>query len=182
MENFIISLELKRRRDAGQQEMAQPSWCCEIMWNFIPIFNRVWSFSRINPPFVRGGGAFDSCICDKNNSLEKKKSMCLMAQKAARVCKGLNVIYFSLSVVPGNTKAAEAAGSAYYNPTNPHNIYMPMVHASHHTQSNSTSPRSVSVAMTTLGTHTTANFDLCLSQDQPPPYYPPQNQPDKKNN
>ncbi|KAM9434259.1 postacrosomal sheath WW domain-binding protein [Clarias gariepinus] len=29
-------------------------------------------------------------------------------------------------VVPGNTKAAEAAGSAYYNPTNPHNVYMPM--------------------------------------------------------
>uniref|UniRef100_A0AAR2JF89 GRAM domain-containing protein n=1 Tax=Pygocentrus nattereri TaxID=42514 RepID=A0AAR2JF89_PYGNA len=47
-------------------------------------------------------------------------------------------------VAPGNAKAQEAAGSAYYNPTNPHNVYMPM--------------------------------------DQPPPYYPPQNQPDKKNN
>uniref|UniRef100_A0A8B9H5X2 WBP2 N-terminal like n=1 Tax=Astyanax mexicanus TaxID=7994 RepID=A0A8B9H5X2_ASTMX len=51
---------------------------------------------------------------------------------------------WSAPVAPGNTKAAEAAGSAYYNPTNPHNVYMPM--------------------------------------DQPPPYYPPQNQPDKKNN
>ncbi|KAL7829935.1 hypothetical protein AOLI_G00308200 [Acnodon oligacanthus] len=47
-------------------------------------------------------------------------------------------------VAPGNAKAQEAAGSAYYNPTNPHNVYMPM--------------------------------------DQPPPYYPPQNHPDKKNN
>ncbi|KAL6457421.1 hypothetical protein MHYP_G00343840 [Metynnis hypsauchen] len=47
-------------------------------------------------------------------------------------------------VAPGNAKAQEAAGSAYYNPTNPHNVYMPM--------------------------------------DQPPPYYPPQDQPDKKNN
>lgn len=27
----------------------------------------------------------------------------------------------------GNSKAAEAAGSAYYNPSNPHNVYMPMV-------------------------------------------------------
>ncbi|CAI5674517.1 unnamed protein product [Oreochromis niloticus] len=27
---------------------------------------------------------------------------------------------------PGNAKAAEAAGSAYYNPSNPHNVYMPM--------------------------------------------------------
>ncbi|XP_018593983.1 postacrosomal sheath WW domain-binding protein [Scleropages formosus] len=27
---------------------------------------------------------------------------------------------------PGNPKAAEAAGSAYYNPSNPHNVYMPM--------------------------------------------------------
>ncbi|XP_053299695.1 postacrosomal sheath WW domain-binding protein [Pleuronectes platessa] len=27
---------------------------------------------------------------------------------------------------PGNSKAAEAAGSAYYNPSNPHNVYMPM--------------------------------------------------------
>lgn len=27
----------------------------------------------------------------------------------------------------GNSKAAEAAGSAYYNPNNPHNVYMPMV-------------------------------------------------------
>lgn len=27
---------------------------------------------------------------------------------------------------PGNAKAAEAAGTAYYNPSNPHNIYMPM--------------------------------------------------------
>ncbi|TNM97512.1 postacrosomal sheath WW domain-binding protein [Takifugu flavidus] len=26
----------------------------------------------------------------------------------------------------GNSKAAEAAGSAYYNPSNPHNVYMPM--------------------------------------------------------
>lgn len=26
-----------------------------------------------------------------------------------------------------NSKAAEAAGSAYYNPNNPHNVYMPMV-------------------------------------------------------
>lgn len=26
----------------------------------------------------------------------------------------------------GNPKAAEAAGSAYYNPNNPHNVYMPM--------------------------------------------------------
>ncbi|XP_063079921.1 postacrosomal sheath WW domain-binding protein [Engraulis encrasicolus] len=26
----------------------------------------------------------------------------------------------------GNAKAAEAAGSAYYNPNNPHNVYMPM--------------------------------------------------------
>ncbi|MCJ8749364.1 hypothetical protein PDJAM_G00175530 [Pangasius djambal] len=53
-------------------------------------------------------------------------------------------IFLRLAFVPGNAKAAEAAGSAYYNPTNPHNVYMPM--------------------------------------DQPPPYYPPQNQPDKKNN
>ncbi|KAG7460017.1 hypothetical protein MATL_G00216750 [Megalops atlanticus] len=27
---------------------------------------------------------------------------------------------------PGNPKAAEAAGSAYYNPNNPHSVYMPM--------------------------------------------------------
>jgi len=27
---------------------------------------------------------------------------------------------------PGNSKAAEAAGSAYYNPNNPHQVYMPM--------------------------------------------------------
>ncbi|GLD74449.1 postacrosomal sheath WW domain-binding protein [Lates japonicus] len=27
---------------------------------------------------------------------------------------------------PGNSKAAEAAGIAYYNPSNPHNVYMPM--------------------------------------------------------
>lgn len=27
----------------------------------------------------------------------------------------------------GNAKAAEAAGSAYFNPNNPHNVYMPMV-------------------------------------------------------
>ncbi|XP_035380731.1 postacrosomal sheath WW domain-binding protein isoform X1 [Electrophorus electricus] len=47
-------------------------------------------------------------------------------------------------VAPGNSKAAEAAGSAYYNPTQPHHVYMPM--------------------------------------DQPPPYSPPQNQCDKKNN
>ncbi|XP_077414661.1 postacrosomal sheath WW domain-binding protein [Vanacampus margaritifer] len=26
---------------------------------------------------------------------------------------------------PGNAKAAEAAGNAYYNPSNPHNVYMP---------------------------------------------------------
>lgn len=30
----------------------------------------------------------------------------------------------------GNSKAAEAAGSAYYNPSNPHNVYMPMVSGS----------------------------------------------------
>ncbi|KAK2917193.1 hypothetical protein QQF64_026289 [Cirrhinus molitorella] len=29
-------------------------------------------------------------------------------------------------VAPGNTKAAEAASSAFYNPSNPHNVYMPM--------------------------------------------------------
>ncbi|XP_051996317.1 postacrosomal sheath WW domain-binding protein [Xyrauchen texanus] len=27
---------------------------------------------------------------------------------------------------PGNTKAAEAASSAFYNPSNPHSVYMPM--------------------------------------------------------
>lgn len=27
----------------------------------------------------------------------------------------------------GNSKAMEAASSAYYNPANPHNVYMPMV-------------------------------------------------------
>ncbi|XP_050958239.1 postacrosomal sheath WW domain-binding protein [Labeo rohita] len=29
-------------------------------------------------------------------------------------------------VAPGNAKAAEAASSAFYNPSNPHNVYMPM--------------------------------------------------------
>ncbi|XP_039621588.1 postacrosomal sheath WW domain-binding protein isoform X2 [Polypterus senegalus] len=28
--------------------------------------------------------------------------------------------------MPGNSKAAEAASSAYYNPSNPHSVYMPM--------------------------------------------------------
>ncbi|NXI73012.1 WBP2 protein, partial [Anseranas semipalmata] len=28
--------------------------------------------------------------------------------------------------MPGNSKAMEAASSAYYNPANPHNVYMPM--------------------------------------------------------
>ncbi|CAH2312223.1 postacrosomal sheath WW domain-binding [Pelobates cultripes] len=28
--------------------------------------------------------------------------------------------------MPGGGKAAEAASSAYYNPANPHNVYMPM--------------------------------------------------------
>lgn len=28
-------------------------------------------------------------------------------------------------VLPIAAKAAEAAGSAYYNPSNPHNVYMP---------------------------------------------------------
>lgn len=27
----------------------------------------------------------------------------------------------------GNSKAMEAASSAYYNPANPHNVYMPVV-------------------------------------------------------
>lgn len=30
-----------------------------------------------------------------------------------------------LILCTGNSKAAEAAGSAYYNPSNPHNVYMP---------------------------------------------------------
>ncbi|ROL15623.1 WW domain-binding protein 2 [Anabarilius grahami] len=30
------------------------------------------------------------------------------------------------AVAPGNAKAAEAASSAFYNPSNPHNVYMPM--------------------------------------------------------
>lgn len=29
----------------------------------------------------------------------------------------------------GNSKAMEAASSAYYNPANPHSVYMPMVSA-----------------------------------------------------
>lgn len=32
-----------------------------------------------------------------------------------------------LTSCSGNPKAAEAAGSAYYNPSNPHSVYMPMV-------------------------------------------------------
>ncbi|XP_016111519.1 WW domain-binding protein 2-like, partial [Sinocyclocheilus grahami] len=32
---------------------------------------------------------------------------------------------------PGNTKAAEAASSAFYNPSNPHSVYMPMVRDTH---------------------------------------------------
>lgn len=35
-----------------------------------------------------------------------------------------------LILCTGNSKAAEAAGSAYYNPSNPHNVYMPMVRCS----------------------------------------------------
>uniref|UniRef100_A0A671Q640 WW domain-binding protein 2-like n=1 Tax=Sinocyclocheilus anshuiensis TaxID=1608454 RepID=A0A671Q640_9TELE len=35
---------------------------------------------------------------------------------------------------PGNAKAAEAASSAFYNPSNPHSVYMPMVrHTLSHT-------------------------------------------------
>ncbi|XP_056143445.1 postacrosomal sheath WW domain-binding protein [Lampris incognitus] len=48
------------------------------------------------------------------------------------------------SAPPGNSKATEAAGSAYYNPNNPHSVYMPM--------------------------------------EQPPPYAPYPNSPEKKNN
>lgn len=41
-------------------------------------------------------------------------------------------VFISLSLThpilcTGNSKAAEAAGSAYYNPNNPHTVYMPMV-------------------------------------------------------
>lgn len=32
-----------------------------------------------------------------------------------------------LTVAPGNAKAAEAASSAFYNPSNPHGVYMPTV-------------------------------------------------------
>uniref|UniRef100_A0AAQ6IN97 GRAM domain-containing protein n=1 Tax=Anabas testudineus TaxID=64144 RepID=A0AAQ6IN97_ANATE len=37
-----------------------------------------------------------------------------------------NMGYPYPTAAAGNSKAAEAAGSAYYNPSNPHSVYMPM--------------------------------------------------------
>ncbi len=50
-----------------------------------------------------------------------------------RICGSGHMLSISLcfSVAPGNTKAAEAASSAFYNPSNPHSVYMPMVRHTH---------------------------------------------------
>ncbi|NXU91741.1 WBP2 protein, partial [Xiphorhynchus elegans] len=39
---------------------------------------------------------------------------------------GLKVVWFLFFSFSGGSKAMEAASSAYYNPANPHNVYMPM--------------------------------------------------------
>lgn len=44
------------------------------------------------------------------------------------ICKALRKTVFAFwPYSVGGSKAAEAASSAYYNPANPHNVYMPMV-------------------------------------------------------
>lgn len=43
------------------------------------------------------------------------------------LCVFVSLSLSCLILCSGNSKAAEAAGSAYYNPSNPHNVYMPMV-------------------------------------------------------
>lgn len=39
----------------------------------------------------------------------------------------LSFVFLLVLAFPGNPKAMEAAGSAYYDPNKPHSVYMPMV-------------------------------------------------------
>lgn len=79
-----------------------------------------------------------------------------------------------LAVAPGNAKAAEAASSAFYNPSNPHGVYMPMVRY----RLSSVLMKSSSCVVFMFESR---EWFLDVLQDQPPPYYPPEN-PNKKNN